>query len=161
MDESFCRKRALVLWKEAQAVHLTGNIERAIELYTSSIELHPTSEAHTFLGWAYSFQGRIDDAIAECERAIAVDPTFGNPYNDIGSYLIRQGAMDEAIPWVEKAKAAPRYEARHFPFVNLGRVYAAKGWVLRAIHEFEEALVLRPGDENCIKALQNLRRVLQ
>ena len=49
---------------------------------------YPTAEAYTFLGWTYHFQGRIEDAIAECKRAIEVDPEFGNPYNDIGAYLI-------------------------------------------------------------------------
>jgi Tfp pilus assembly protein PilF len=59
--------------------------------------------------------GRIDDAIAECHRAIEIDPSFGNPYNDIGAYLIAKGELDEAVPWLEKAKTAPRYDPRHYP----------------------------------------------
>jgi hypothetical protein len=43
-----------------------------------SIACQPTAEAHTFLGWTYSFMGRLDDAIAEC-HATETDPTFGNP----------------------------------------------------------------------------------
>jgi hypothetical protein len=35
--------------------------------------------------------GLTDDAITECHHAIEVDPDFGNPYNDIGAYLIEQG----------------------------------------------------------------------
>src|SRR5688500_19484746 len=46
---------------------------------------YPTAEAHTFLGWVYSFQKRYDEAIAECLEAIRVDETLGNPYNDIRS----------------------------------------------------------------------------
>jgi len=49
----------------------------------------PSAEAHTFLVWVYSFERRFAEAIAECKRAIAVDPEFGNPYNDIGVYLGR------------------------------------------------------------------------
>ena len=52
----------------------------------------------------YSFQGRPDDAIAECKIAIAVDPDFGNPYNDIGAYLIELGREEEAVTWLERAK---------------------------------------------------------
>ena len=55
-----------------------------------------------------------------------MDPDFGNPYNDIGAYLIQMGRLDEAIPWLEKATRAPRYEAPHFPRFNLGRAYVAK-----------------------------------
>ena len=85
-------------------------------------------------------------------RAIEVDPAFGNPYNDIGAYLIAKGELDEAIQWLEKAKLAPRYDPRHYPFMNLGRIYAAKGMVKRAIEEFEGALAFAPGDPTCVRA---------
>ena len=85
--------RAIELWQQAYAHQLQGDLERAITLYQESIRVHPTAEAHTFLGWTYSFQGRIDEAIAECHRAIEVDPDFGNPYNDIGVYLMHQDRL--------------------------------------------------------------------
>ena len=154
------RKQALELWEQAQEHHLSGDIDGAIALYTRSIEVCPTAEAYTFRGWAYSFQGRIEDAIAECKKAIDVDPSFGNPYNDIGSYLLKLGELEEAIGWLEKAKEAPRYEPRHFPYMNLGRVYAAQGMILRAIEEFEGALVIAPGDRVCLAALEKLREAL-
>src|SRR5260370_13535709 len=102
--------------------------------------------------------GRIDDAIEECRRAIEVDPAFGNPYNDIGAYLIAKGELDEAISWLEKAKQAPRYDPRHFPFINLDPIYAAKGMVNRAIGEFEGALVHALGAPGCHYALQQPTR---
>src|SRR5258708_1462938 len=104
MDESVLKHQAQEIWMHGQRHHLRGDIERAIELYTKSLGLYPTAEAYTFRGWAYSFQGRVDEAIDECKNAIAVDPTFGNPYNDIGSYLVAKGKLDEAIEWLEKAK---------------------------------------------------------
>src|SRR3982074_3609236 len=132
--------RAWEVLQDAYQAQMEGDYDRAVELYQSSLELYPTAEAHTFLGWTYHFQGRLDDAIAECKRAIEIDPEFGNPYNDIGAYLVAKGELDEAIEWFEKAKAAPKYEPRHFPFMNLGRLYAQKGMVLKAIAELEEAL---------------------
>ena len=98
--------RATAIWKEAYQHQMRGELDRAIELYQRSIEVHPTAEAHTFLGWTYSFQGRLDEATQECLRAIDVDPDFGNPYNDIGCYLMQQGKLDEAVPWLERAKLA-------------------------------------------------------
>jgi Tfp pilus assembly protein PilF len=95
-------------------------VDRAIELYRQSIELYPTAEAHTFLGWAMSFQGHLTEATEECLRAIEIDSEFGNPYNDIGVYLMQQDKLDESISWLEKAKQAKRYEPRQFPFLNLG-----------------------------------------
>jgi len=89
--------------QDAYQAQMEGDYDRAVELYHSSLELHPTAEAHTFLGWTYHFQGKLEDAIAECQRAIKIDPDFGNPYNDIGSYLVRKGEREAAIAW------RPRY----------------------------------------------------
>ena len=82
------KKQANQRFQEAFAAQMAGEYDRAVELYLESLALHPTAEAHTFLGWTYHFQGKMEQAIAECKRAIEIDPEFGNPYNDIGSYLI-------------------------------------------------------------------------
>src|SRR5438093_13111097 len=89
MDDEARRDLAARLFEEAYRKQMNGEFEDAAGLYKKSIESFPTAEAYTFLGWTYSFMGRIDDAIAECRKAIEVDPTFGNPYNDIGAYLLR------------------------------------------------------------------------
>ncbi|PYM31918.1 MAG: hypothetical protein DME15_15745 [Candidatus Rokuibacteriota bacterium] len=136
---------------------MKGELDRAIELYKRSLEAWPTAEAHTFLGWTYSFQGRIEEATAECLKAIEVDPDFGNPYNDIGCYLMQQDKLDEAIPWLEKAKQAPRYEPRQFPFMNLGRIYLRQGRWWDALREFEAAVRLAPDDAELRRALHSLR----
>jgi len=145
------------LFQAAYQQQLRGRVDQAIGLYSQSIGICPTSEAHTFRGWAYSAQHRYEDAIVECHKAIALDPTFGNPYNDIGSYLIALGRPDEAIEWLEKAKTAPRYEPRHFPFINLGRLYAAKGMFLKAVTEFRGALEHQPGDLVTLQAIEQLQ----
>src|SRR3990172_6748530 len=89
--------RALELIQRAMNFQMSGDMDESIRLYRESIAVCPTADAHTYLGWAYSFQGRIDDAIAECEIAIKLDPEFGNPYNDIGVYLMQQEKFDEAL----------------------------------------------------------------
>ncbi len=133
-----------------------NDLEASADAYQASIAVRPTAEAHTFLGWVYSFQDRYEDAIKECEKAIAVDPTFGNPYNDIGAYLIELDRLDEAIPWFEKAKRSKRYCCYFYAYANLGRVYMLKGMYGKARREFEEALRLNPEYE---LARELLRRV--
>src|SRR5881628_4121095 len=120
MEERPTLRRATELWREADRYQIEGELDRAIELYQHSIEVYPTAEAHTFLGWAMSFQGRLAEATQECLRAIEIDSEFGNPYNDIGVYLMHQDKLDESISWLEKAKLAKRYEPRQFPFLTLG-----------------------------------------
>ena len=132
------------LLQKAYQYQMSGEVELAVKLYRRSIEACPTAEAHTFLGWAYSFQGKLDLAIAECRKAVALDPDFGNPYNDIGAYFIEKGRYEEAIPWLEKATRAVRYQSYHLPHHNLGRVYAEIGLYAAAVREFKRALEIFP-----------------
>ena len=155
------QQKALELVRRAMDYQMAGELDEAIGLYKQSIALWPTADAHTYLGWAYSFQGRIDEAIAQCEIAIRLDPQFGNPYNDIGVYLMQQEKFDEAIPWLEKAKQAKRYEPRHFPYINLGRVYVSKGMLQKAIEEFKGALERNPNNEELVGLVAELENKLQ
>jgi tetratricopeptide (TPR) repeat protein len=157
VQESDDLRRATALWRAGYRYQMEGELDRAIEHYERSVAVHPTAEAHTFLGWSLSFQGRLEEATAECLRAIEIDPDFGNPYNDIGVYLMQQGKLDEAIPWLGKAKRARRYEPRQFPFMNLGRVYLKQGRWWDALREFEGAVQAAPGDVHAAKTLHQLR----
>src|SRR5438128_4338193 len=132
------------LFQEAYQAQLAENFEEAIELYKRSIETYPTAEAHTFLGWVYSFQDRYDEAITECLEAIRVDETFGNPYNDIGSYLLARGDAYGCVRWFKRALLAPRYESYAFPHFNLGRVYEMRHRFIEAAKHYGLALEQNP-----------------
>jgi tetratricopeptide (TPR) repeat protein len=160
VDPQKAMQRAAELFHEAFDAQMRGELEHAIDLYLRSLDAHPTAEAHTFLGWTYSFLGLLDQAIAECKKAIAVDPAFGNPYNDIGAYLIQMGRYDEAMPWLEQAAVASRYEARHYPHFNLGRAYLAKEMYTKALRSFERALEVRPDYAAARHVVEAIRRKL-
>src|SRR5499426_3862649 len=160
MDEDVRKELAARFFEEAHRKQMKGELEAAVELYTKSIESFPTAEAYTFRGWTYSFMGRLDDAIAECHRAIEVDPTFGNPYNDIGSYLLTKGQIEEAIPWLERALQAPRYESYCYPHMNLGRVYEVKRDWMRAKEEYRKALAEKQDYRPAAEALARIRGYL-
>jgi len=148
------------LFREAYEHQMKCELDEAIELYKKSLEVFPTAESHTFLGWSYSFQGRWDDAIQECLKAIEVDPTFGNPYNDIGAYLVEQSKLDEAIPWFERALKAPRYENYCFPHFNLGRVYERKRMYAQALEEYRAALAEDAGHTGAWRAIRRLQAMM-
>ena len=135
---------------------IKGDLEQAIALYTKSIELFPTAEAYTFRGWTYSFMKKYDEAIEECKKAIDVDPEFGNPYNDIGAYLIEKGDWDKAIPWLEKAIESKRYETYCFPHMNLGRVWEHMGLWSKAKRQYLKALQANPNYNLALTALIRL-----
>src|SRR5689334_285390 len=141
-DDAAAAKRfeANQLFHEAYEAQQANDYDRAIELYKRSIETYPTAEAHTFLGWVYSFQERYDDAIDECLEAIRVDETLGNPYNDIGSYLLAKGDSYGSVRWFKRALLAPRYESYASPHFNLGRVYENRKKFLDAAKHYGLAL---------------------
>ena len=78
----------------------------------------------------------------------------------IGAYLIDLGRYDEAIAWLERAVTSQRYEPRHFPYFNLGRVYLAKGMFDRARKLFRQSLEIEPRYTLARQALESVRRML-
>lgn len=159
-SEEFLRAEATRWWQQAYAAQSRGEIDEAIRLYTRSIEIYPTAEAYTYRGWALSHQGRLDEAIEECHRAIAVDPEFGNPYNDIGAYLIQQGDYFGAIPWLRRALKAKRYECYFYPLFNLGRVYEKQGRLILAMNCYKAAYDLNHNYTAGLKSFRRLQAML-
>ena len=160
MTEEEAKKIAMEFFRKAYDLQMAGELEDAVEQYKRSIDIFPTAEAHTFLGWTYSFQGRYEDAITECKEAIKVDPDFGNPYNDIGAYLIEKGRLDEAVPWFKKAIVAKRYDSYCYPHYNLGRVYEQKGNWTEAFKCYENSLKANPDYLLAKKAHNRLKALL-
>jgi protein-L-isoaspartate O-methyltransferase len=174
VDETWRRPpEELASWSEAERTrrdlakrvfHLgflfqsAGDLEGAADLYQRSHAAMPGAEAMTFLGWVRAHEGRLEEAMACCHRAIAADPTLGNPYNDIGAYLLQLDRPQEAIPWFERALGAPRYEAPVFPRLNLARAYIALGDAAAARARLRECLDLQPGYGPALDLLRQLER---
>jgi len=70
---------------------------------------------------------------------------------------MQQGKLDEALPWLEKAKRARRYEPRQFPFMNTARIHLKQGRWWAALSEFEAAVRVAPDDKAAHQALHSLR----
>lgn len=160
MDENFLKNRAEQAWKRAYAHQMAGEFEEAICFYRRSIDTYPTAEAFTLLGWCYATQKRFEDAIAECRRAIELDPDFGNPWNDIGTYLMELRRLDEAIPYFKCAIKARRYQSHSFPHFNLGKIYLQKGEPEKAARCFREALLANPSNLPARQALVRLQKAM-
>ncbi|CAN5512163.1 tetratricopeptide repeat protein [soil metagenome] len=137
-------ERSRDFFSKAYQFQVNGDYKKAIENYLISIDLFPTPEAYTYLGWAYSLDGNLEKAIDECKNSIDLDPEYGNPYNDIGAYLISQKKYDDAIPYLEMAINSKRYENFHFAHYNLGRVFESKGLWFEALDEYRTAFMIEP-----------------
>ena len=140
MSNDLAKEQAMILLDRAFRHQMKGELADAIILYERSLATWPTAEAHTYLGWTYSMLDRYDEAIDSCKKAIEIDPSFGNPYNDIGAYLIELKQWEEALPWLNKATTAQRYDSPQFPYLNLGRVHEHLGRYGTALTFYDRAL---------------------
>lgn len=153
-------KRARQLLATGHRLAQVGDHRGALAEFEQAASLERTADALTFMGWMHALLGREDRAEQLCLEAIALDPDFGNPYNDIGTICLRRREVPQAIEWFERAKRARRYEPRHFPFMNLGRLYASLDMPEKALQEFEDAQALAPGNDEIRLAIESLRRKL-
>ena len=94
--------------------------------------------AHNNLAVALIVDGRIDEAAAHIEQALAIQPHFAGAHFNRGIVLSRQGRGDEALPSFLKALELNAA----FPDANytVAGVYLSKGDVDRAIVHFERAI---------------------
>lgn len=147
------RHYAMKLWEIGTEQLQDGHVQLALDTFSESIDAYPTAEGYTYRAWALSYQDRFGDAVSDCMRAVKLDPDFGNPYNDLGVYLMHLGRLDEAVTWLERAKRAARYVPRHFPFLNLGHIHMMRDEQHLALFEYVRALELDPGNEAAQEAI--------
>jgi len=115
---------------------------RAVPEFERAIELNPNyPTAHQWYGSsALTSLGRFDQAIAEVERAIALDPLSLVINSDLGNSYYRARRYDEAIKQLRKTiDLDPNFYYAHW---NLGSALKAKGDVAGAIEQYEKARAL-------------------
>jgi tetratricopeptide (TPR) repeat protein len=128
----------------AQAAHW----ENSLTLWQHAAAVTPRSYiAHENLGQALRERGRLDEALASYERALALAPAHSPGYvavinNSIGLVLTRQGNVAEARKRFAAAVLSdPAFgEARS----NLGNALAAEGHAAEAVDQYREAIRLKP-----------------
>lgn len=121
-----------------------GRLDRALYYYGRSLDLVQSPEAYVFMAWAESQRGNLTTAVELCLTAIILDRDFGNPWNDLGAYLIALDRSEEAIPYLEQALRCPRYLTYQYAHYNLGRVYEKLGDPEKARRKYQDALAEEP-----------------
>ena len=132
---------ALAHHVKGQVLRAQNRLEEAISEYETVIELDRNAPgAYANLGWCKFLTGSIEEAIPALEQALRLSPRdhrAGNWLGRIGLVHLLQSCTDEAILWLEKARAA----GPAFPLVHiwLAAAYALKGANERAAAELAEA----------------------
>jgi tetratricopeptide (TPR) repeat protein len=119
----------------------------AVRAFTDCLKLDPKNvKAEDNLGLSYEGLGRTDDAIAAYQQAIAWQAdnslTDAGPYINLGSILVDNNRLEEAIRYLTRATAiAPRDGKAHRA---MGKAYLHLNRVAEARAELETAVELEP-----------------
>jgi Tfp pilus assembly protein PilF len=133
---------------------------KALEAFQKALNYQESAEILTLIGWTQSLMGQLEKAKAYCLRAIQKDPDYGPPYNDLGSYFLTEGQIDESLKWFEMAKKSLHYQNREYPYINSGRAFMTKKDLPRALDEFSKALTIAPYHEDLHKTVEKLKKSL-
>ena len=125
-------------------------------LWRDTLAKNPNSwVAHNNLGFALTQKGKVDEAMAQYQKALEINPKYTDAHNNLGNVLFRNGQVDEAIAQYEKGlEINPNQAAGHY---DLGLAFYEKGQLAEAIAEYKKAIENNP---NFSAARSNLGNAL-
>ncbi len=102
-------------------------------------------------GLAYGIGKKYDQAVADFNRAISIDPSNAEAYNNRGLYLTEKGSIDSALVNFDQAIKLKNdfYQA----YYNKGNALAKAGNFSGAVAQYQESMKFKPG---YIDALLNM-----
>jgi Flp pilus assembly protein TadD len=112
--------------------------------------------AHYNLGVVFAQQGRTKEAIAQLQKALAIEPDYAEPHFDLGNIFLQQGRIEEAIAYYQKALTINPDDADIHN--NLGNVFLQQGRMDEAISSYQKALAINP---NYAEAHNNLGKAFR
>ncbi len=83
--------RARAHQKRALARQQIAEYGRSIEDFTAAITLHPNVDAYNLRGFVFFRAGRLDEAVADFQRAVKLDPNSENGWRFLGAALSDKG----------------------------------------------------------------------
>ena len=119
------------------------NQGKRLRLLIELVDKYPQDkEAHFDLAMAYSYNGRDPEAIAEYERAVAIDPMYGYAVNQLGYLNAKQRDFAKAIRYFERyAELNPNLPN---PVDSIAEMNMFMGNLDEAAAKYREALAIKP-----------------
>jgi TolB-like protein/Tfp pilus assembly protein PilF len=119
-------------------------VERAFELGNKAVALdNSLSGPHQILGFGYLFRKQHDQAIAEAQQAVTLDPNDANAYVNLGTILVWAGRPQEAIGLIETGiRLNPRFPTGYLN--HLSAAYRLTGRYEEAVAASKKLLARNP-----------------
>jgi TolB-like protein len=119
-------------------------LDLALSHAERAVELEPHSPyAISILGWVHLWRKNRDESIAECRRAIAIDPNNAEVQLFLSIVLAAAGLGEEALFYIEKSK---RFTPTSSPFHEMaqGNCYFVLKDYPKAIAAYEQGSLMNP-----------------
>jgi tetratricopeptide (TPR) repeat protein len=127
----FCARAQVAYWRNSES------------LWTHTLAC--TSDnfvGHNNLGNALLQKGSVNEAMAQYQKALQINPDYAEAHNNLSNALLQKGNVDEAITHLQKAlQIDPDYAYAHN---NLGNALIQKGSVNEAMAHYQKALQIKP-----------------
>jgi len=127
----------------AYAGAVEGNAGKRIRILQELAQSYPREkQVHYELAQDYGNALNLPQALAEYEKALALDPDFGLVLNQAGYAYARTGDYDKAVEYFERYAAINPGQAN--PVDSLAELYFRMGEFDKAEAKYREALEIRP-----------------
>ena len=113
--------------------------------YREAIELAPSeSIPHYLYGRELFILGRRDEALAELQRAAALDPLSVRALSELGRLYAVQGEHEKAmVEWTKAVEIEPAFPTT---YEHMGLSYCQRGMLTEAIAALQKAITVSPED---------------
>jgi Flp pilus assembly protein TadD len=140
----------LIVWLGALTYYHTGVYHNQVTFWNRVEELSPNSDtAHTSLGTAFLYDGKLKEAESEFHRALQIRPGRVEALNNLALVHLKSGDTDSALPLLKKAvKLSPTYSEARW---NLANIYADRGLINEAIENLLADIVIEPSSESFLQ----------
>jgi tetratricopeptide (TPR) repeat protein len=132
-----------------------GRLGEAESYFRQALQGLDDPVTHFNMALLFALTGRLDEAIAQYEKALERDPRHSDARTNLAAAFARQGKLDRAA---RELKLLLDYDPENAGArTNLGLVFLQQGRRAEAKGQLEEALRLDPGLEPAREALESLR----
>jgi len=137
-----------------EILHDEANTARAMELARTALRLAPHDErAHLVMAWAWAYAatGRLQEAIAECERGLEINPNSSLILGNLGAYLAAIGKPREAIEACRRAlQLNPRDPSNFWRHYAMAAAHFAAADYVAALDQAKKTALSRPHLQSAI-----------
>ena len=112
-----------------------GDLKRADELMSRALAIDPDyAVAHLVKGNILQSEGRTEEAVAEHERALAIDPSEADAVANLGVDYLNLGQPDKSIEYFDKAIRMSLYDPALLYW------YGGKAWANFGLKKYDQAI---------------------